>query len=140
MENNIICINFRRFKTYELFNEWLKKDDNIRYEKFLKQLVLENNKSNNNQDVFRSVDKIWIFDDKLVSFKRNGEKEIIETIDILDAFISNSTYITSDLNHFNKSIKESKPSLNMDYILDKIDKSGIRSLNDEEKEFLKRNF
>ena len=137
MENNIICINFRRFKTYELFNEWLKKDDNIRYEKFLKQLVLENNKSNNNQDVFRSVDKIWIFDDKLVSFKRNGEKEIIETIDILDAFISNSTYITNDLNI---TKKESKSSLNMDYILDKIDKSGIRSLNDEEKEFLKRNF
>lgn len=126
MENKIICINLRRFENFESFNSWIKKSENNRYIKTLKQLKLKDSMLKNNFNIFKSIDKIWIFDDTIVFFKEVGKDVMIKTDFIADAFIKNST-----------KLSRYKIELTVDSILDKISKSGIDSLTEIEKIFLK---
>ena len=68
--------------------------------------------------------------------KRNGEKEMITSPNIIDFLIGNSTDITDKKVFMNKKLTEDI-KMDIDVILDKIGKLGIDSLSDEERKFLK---
>lgn len=138
MENNIVCIDFRKFETFEDFMVWLRKPENIDYVDIFIGEQREN--SIGYQKIFNRVDKIWLSGCYIIAQKNNGYDNIITNPD-LERFLTEESNNVTDTKESNKEngFIDGDSEMNIDSILDKISKVGIENITESEKRFLDGN-
>jgi len=138
MENNIVCIDFRKFETFEDFMVWLRKPENRDYVDIFIGKQREN--SIDYQKIFNKVDKIWLSGCYIIAQKNNGYDNIITNPD-LERFLTEESNNVTDTKESNKEngFIDGDSEMNIDSILDKISKVGIENITESEKRFLDEN-
>lgn len=121
MYGNILSIHLRRFKTLKDFEKVLEDNQLHKIEaESLYQLMLEGYTK-----IF--VDKETL---KIIGYCHIVDKKLIQISEEFILFLKDMNSIT---------FKNNKNNLTVDSILDKISQYGIKSLTQQEKEFLKNN-
>lgn len=138
-KRNIVCINFRRFATFEDFQDWTLLPEAYEYINInineIKGAYIDFGK------IFNRVDKLWVIDKYIIAHKNSGSDDIIINPDINRYLLEESFDITkvNEVKDETKNVFITNEDMTVDSILDKINEVGFKNLTDVEREFLERN-
>ena len=128
-KNNIICIDFNEFETFNEFSEFVNKNEK------LKNIRTNTNISHriSYKSVFSKLSKIWILDDFILYIQHKGSDKMIINPELEKIVMERSICANN-----NEKDKDSGVEIILDIntILDRINDVGVEGLTLEEKEFL----
>jgi hypothetical protein len=130
-KSDIICIDFSKFNNFIEFSVFLDKNP-----KFMNVYTKDNETDPISYELsFRKLDKIWILNNLVIYLKQKDSDEILLNPEFEKMVLTKSIDIKNYVNK-NTKTKKDKIILDIDSILDKINKVGVGGLTNEEKEFL----
>lgn len=130
-KSDIICIDFSKFNNFIEFSIFLDKNP-----KFM-NIYTKNNEIDpiSYELSFRKLDKIWILNNLVIYLKQKDSDEILLNPEFEKMVLTKSIDIKNYVNK-NTKPKKDKIILDIDSILDRINKVGVGGLTNEERDFL----
>ena len=130
-KGDIICIDFSKFNNFIEFSVFLDKNPKI-----MNVYTKDNETDPISYELsFRKLDKIWILNNLVIYLKQKDSDEILLNPEFEKMVLTKCIDIKNYVNK-NTKTKKDKIILDIDSILDKINKVGVGGLTNEEKEFL----
>jgi hypothetical protein len=134
----ILNLKLTNFKTFEEYEEFITRDEN--WDNLANLKVEENNPNGKNHVkasyIYQKWDEIWVYKGYLVARKAKGTDEVFINPDFTRYLTENTAnYLTE----YNKVLQEKEISnnLNINFILDRINKVGLKNLTELEIKYLK---